>query len=201
VLAAIIAATLVHLHTPQTAVTHILSFEKTPVTVTRTNVVGRYAAVLTKGGMMEGSAVSSAILAERFSFGWQPLELLNFRCRLESHELGSKINAELMRGMPQPYDDHRICAGDLKDAGPPSDVAAVRSLMFGPLVPAVVASGNWALGSWYGAGGGEDLFSKHAGRWKLVAGGGGAMGVDVMREYGVPRDDWCKFGIYDARCR
>lgn len=40
-------------------------------------------------------------------------------------------------------------------------------------------------------------------RWKLATRfqRGRAMGVQEMHKYGVPRNDWCKFGIYNATCR
>jgi hypothetical protein len=44
----------------------------------------------------------------------------------------------------------------------------VRRLMRGPLVPAVVVSGSWAIGEWYGAGGGETLFRRRDGRWTRI---------------------------------
>lgn len=125
--------------------------------------------------------------------------MLNFRCRLESHSLGISVDALLMNGMPRPTDD-RPCRGYFKDAGPQSDVESVRRAMRGPLVPYVVVSGDWAMGEWYGAGGGESLYRKRDGRWVLVVSGGGAMGVDYMRRYGVPQSAWCKFGIFDAKC-
>ncbi len=104
-----------------------------------------------------------------------------------------------MRGMPEPNDD-RPCR-NLKDAGPAAEVEAVRQLMRGLLVPYVVVSSDWAIGEWYGGGGGESLYKRHNGHWELVASGGGAMGVSDLRAYGVPQADWCKFGIYDAQCR
>ena len=76
----------------------------------------------------------------------------------------------------------------------------VRRSMPGPLVPYVVVSGRWALGEWYGTGGGQSLYRLHANGWRVVASGGGAMGVSEMRAYGVPRSAWCKFGIYDVKC-
>ncbi len=186
--------------TPQAAAIRAVSFGlKSPAIVRRANVVGRYAAVLTSRGMMEGSAISAPILVQHFSFGWQALDLLNFRCRLESHRLGRRIDALLMGGMPGPEDD-RPCRAEPKDAGPTADVEALRRLMRGPLVPYVVASGNWAMGEWYGGGGGESLYQKRDGHWRLVRSGGGAMGVSDIRAFGVPQADWCKFGIYDAQC-
>ena len=186
--------------TPQAAAIQAVSFGlKRPAIIRRMNVVGRYAVVLTSGGMMEGSTVSAPVLVQHFSFGWQALDLLNFRCRLESHELGRQIDALLMRGMPRPEDEWP-CRARPNDAGPTADVEAVRRLMHGPLVPYVAASGNWAMGEWYGGGGGESLYRKHEDHWQVVADGGGAMGVQEMRQYGVPPSDWCTFGIYNAKC-
>lgn len=186
--------------TPQRAAVGAMYVDpKSPVVVRRVNVVGPYAVVLTSGGRIEGELVTNAILVERFTFGWQPLDLLNARCRLQSHKLGQAVDASLMRGMPSP-EDGESCQGYLRDAGPSSEVEAVRRLMSGPLVPYVIVAGNWAKGSWYGAGGGESLYQKRDGGWRLVESGGGAMGVDYMRKYGVPQADWCKFGIFDATC-
>ena len=173
---------------------------KRPTVVKRVNVVGNYATVLAKGGRMEGDPVTFAILVERFSFGWQAVDALNFYCNLEAHRLGPSAEDELMRGMPKPKDDRPCKARLLRDAGPRGDVEAVRQMMGGPLIPYVVVSGDWAMGEWYGAGGGESLYKRRAGLWHLVEGGGGAMGVDYMRKYGVPQSDWCKFGIFDAKC-
>lgn len=39
------------------------------VSVQRVNIAGRYAAVLLRGAMMEGSAIAEPILVARFSFG------------------------------------------------------------------------------------------------------------------------------------
>jgi hypothetical protein len=190
-----------HAATPQAAAVGVVSFAaKTPPSVLRVNTVGRYAVVLTSGGKMEGASVTAPILVQRFSFGWQAVDVLNFRCRLDSHGLGPRVNALLMRGMPRPQDE-RACGDVVRDSGPAADVQAVRRLMRGPLVPAVAVYQDWALGHWYGAGGGETLYHKHGGRWTFVAGGGGAMSVAEMRRYGVPRAGWCKLEIYDARCR
>lgn len=132
--------------TPQAAAIQAVGFglKKTPV-VRRINVAGRYAVVLTSGGMMEGSEVTEAILVEQFSFGWQPLDALNFRCRLTSHALREHVNAMLMRGMPQMTREMGCDAPH--DAGPQSDVETVRKMMRGPLVPYVIVSRNWAMGS------------------------------------------------------
>jgi hypothetical protein len=188
--------------TPEAAAIHAIYVDSSkPPVVQRTNVTGRYATVLLSGAMMEGSAVTAPILVEHFSFGWQALDVLNYRCRLKSHALGTRVDALLMRGMPRPQ-DQRVCgkSDGFQDAGPQVEVEAVRRLMRGALVPSVAVVGNWALGSWYGAGGGESLYQLRAGRWKFVGGGGGAMGVAEIRAYGVPKAAWCMLGIYDAKC-
>lgn len=198
----VLLAAVVHLAaTPQdAALSAIYSGPTKPAVVRRTNRAGAYATVLTSGGRMEGYPITDAILVERFSFGWQALDVLNSRCRLDAHRLDSLTESTLMRGMPKPRDD-RPCRGpdSLRDAGPRDDVVAVRSMMRGPLTPYVVVSGNWAMGEWYGGGGGESLYHKRDGRWHLVESGGGAMGVDYVRKFGVPQSDWCKFGIFDAK--
>jgi hypothetical protein len=186
--------------TPQEAAVHVFFRPQNPrLTIARINVVGKYATVLIRGGSLEGSPVNSAILVQRFSFGWQALDLINFRCRLEAHAISTHDTEMLMRGMPEPQDD-RPCAGVGGDAGTQAQVEAVRMQTRGPLVPSVVVSGSYALGEWYGAGGGESVYRRHGKTWRLIAGGGGAMGISEMREYGVPQAAWCAFGIYDANC-
>ncbi len=182
------------------ALSVVYSASKKPVAVRRVNIVGPYATVLTSGGLMESSPVREAILVERFSFGWQALDILNASCRLRDHALGEPTEQRLMLSMPKPSDnDIRMCNGR-KDAGPPNDIQEVRRLVDGPLVPYVIVFNGWAIAEWYGAGGGMSLWSKHSGGWRLVEGGGGAMGVSEMRRYGVPESDWCRFGIVDAKC-
>jgi hypothetical protein len=187
----ILAAIMLHAYatTAQGAALRAMYFDpKHPAVVERVNVAGAYASVLTKGARMEGDPVTFAILVERFSFGWQAVDALNCYCNLKAHRLDKNAEDALMRRMPKPKDD-RPCN------------ETVRRMMRGPLVPYVVVSGTWAMGEWYGGGGGDSLFEKRDGRWRLVEDGGGAMGVDYMRRYGVPQWDWCKFGIFDAKCR
>ena len=185
--------------TPQKAALGAVSPVR-PAVVLRTNVAGRYATVLIRGAMLEGASIDAPILVERFSFGWQPIEVVNFACRLQSHGLSLRDERRLMHGMPPPGDD-RACAGDDRDTGPVAQVEAVRRLMQGPLTPTVSVADGYALGHWYGAGGGETLFQLRAGSWHRLTGGGGALGVSEMRRYHVPRSVWCTFRIYDAPCK
>ena len=186
--------------TPQAAAlravynTHAVPF------VQRINVAGRYATVLVGAGMMEGSAVSSPILVKRFPFGWQPLALLSQSCDLYGQVPDKKIAAALMTDMPEVKIEQRLCPSTA-DTGPVNDIAAIRKSMRGPLVPYVAVSGNWASAQWYGAGGGQSIFNRRRGTWKLVAGGGGALGIGDMPNLGVPQSAWCALRIYNARCK
>ena len=186
--------------TPQTAAIRAQYIEpKNYVVVRRVNVVGRYAAVLASGGRIEGELNANAILVERFSFGWQPLEILDSRCRLDSYGLDVAVKRRLLNGMPELKDD-RPCRTEPRDSGSPTAVEAVRRVMRGPFVPYVIVSGDWALGEWYVAGGGESLYQKRSATWRLVESGGGAIGVENVRRNGVPQSAWCVFGILGVKC-
>ena len=184
--------------TPQQAVANVI-YHAGSLSSVRTNHTARYAMVLSRGGRVEGELVHAPILVERFSFGWQALEIVNFSCRLRAHALSPRDENTLMAGMPSPQDD-RPCSGVGKDGGPSRDVEAVRRVMRGPFVPWVVVNSNYALGSWYGAGGGQSLYRKSKGMWRLIISDGGAMGVEQMKQYGVPKAAWCPFGIFNAHC-
>jgi hypothetical protein len=186
--------------TPEGAAMRALYAPKnSKIVIERSQIAGRYATVLTRGGLMESSPVNEPILVEHFSFGWQALDILNFRCRLDQHAISDRDKELLMRGMPRPRDD-RPCRGEGRDAGPQTDVDAIREQMHGPLVPSAVISGNYALGDWYGGGGGQSLYKKSDGHWRLLSDGGGLIGVADMRKYGVPKSAWCALGIYGANC-
>lgn len=199
-IAVLLAAVTAHAYaaTPQSAALGAMySDPKKPAVVVRANVVGNYAIVLTRGGRIEGEPVTEAILVEHVAFGWQPLALLDGQCTLDAQQLGSKREGDLMAGMPSLKND-RPCRGAFKDAGPAADIESVRRLMPGPLVPYVLISGDWAKGEWYGAGGGDALYHKRGDTWTLIENGGGAIGVDYMKKYGVPQSAWCALGIFDA---
>lgn len=162
-----------------------------------TNVVGPYATVLVNGGYMEGSpADGAALLFKHFSFGWQGLESLAFRCRLDSQVTSPEARRQLMRGMPAPVDRPACGRRNLVDAGSLADIDAIRrSRADEQFVPAVIISGNFALvGSYEG----EDLLRNRGNHWHLLADGGGILDESQMREYGVPRASWRLFGIEEA---
>jgi hypothetical protein len=169
------------------------------VVAVRTNVSGRYATVLLRGAVMEGAAIDAPMLLKRFTFGWQPLDLLNFQCALDAQHLSAATTAALMRGMPKPKND-RPCKGVTRDTGQADEVSAVRELMRGPLVPWVIVADDYALGEWYGAGGGETVYQKRGNRWIRIAGGGGEMEAEILRKHGVPERVSCALGVRGAKC-
>ncbi len=54
------------------------------------------------------------------------------------------------------------------------------------MTPSVHVVDGYALGAWYGAGGGETIFAKRNDVWKQIAGGGGAYSPDDLTKLGVP---------------
>ncbi len=187
--------------TPQVAAQRIVySFHGSKVVIVRTNIVGPYATVLVRGGYLEGSPAGDAgLLFKHFSFGWQGLESLNFRCRLTSQVNSPKARVGLMRGMPAPVDQSACGRKNLVDAGSRAAIEAIRRSRDEPFVPAVIIAGNFALVDWYGAGGGENLLKKRGNRWQLLAGGGGLLDATQMRKYGVPKTSSALFGIDEAK--
>jgi hypothetical protein len=190
-----------HSSTPQAAARRVVySSHGSKVVIVRTNIVGPYATVLIHGGYMEGSpAGDAALLFKHFSFGWQGLESLEFRCRLDSQVTSPTERPELMRGMPAPIDRSACGSRNLVDFGSPAGIDAIRRSRDEAFVPAVIVSGNFALVGWYGGGGGEDLLQKRGNRWHVVADGGGLLDVSQLRERGVPKASWRLFGIDEAK--
>jgi hypothetical protein len=186
--------------TAQLAALRAVGYPATHPVVVRTNVAGRLATVLTRGGILEGTPQAVPILVERFPDGWQAIESLNFLCRLESHAISSRDEAALLKGMPHPQNDRPCGQGEYSDSGAPAAVEAVRGLMRGPLLPWVAVSGDYAMGEWYGGGGGETFYRRSNGTWHRILGGGGAQGVDEMKSHGVPASVWCPLHVYDAKC-
>jgi hypothetical protein len=175
------------------------------VAVTRVNRSGSYATVLVRGALMENSPVEQPVLVRHFSFGWQPLALLSDRCDLEEFHLGTDVNAELMRNMPAMHDREagKRCIGYMRDSGSKHEIEAIRRLLKGPLVPSVTISGDYALGQWYGAGGGETIFRRDHYGWTRVTGGGGAYSAAELHARGVPMANACALLPYpgDPACK
>jgi hypothetical protein len=198
-LLALASATLFYGATPSDALKKVVyPAPGAKVTITRVNTFGRYAVVLSRGALMESNP-AAPILFERFSFGWQALESLDFRCRLDVHEIGAVGNEALMRGMPEPGKQKACGENGGRDSGPTADIETLRS-QSGPLVPSVTVVDNFAMVSWYGAGGGEQIYRKAGGKWIFMLGGGGAWGSQDLIAHGVPARDLCPLGVYDAKC-
>lgn len=119
-----------------------------PFRVLRTNVAGRYAAVLVAGNTMSDMPTNQTYLLERFSFGWQALNPVDEKC-------AGSVNCRFRA-----------------DAGPSGDVESVRELMDGALVPFVSVSGNYAYGEgwdeFHGTPGYCGIFRRENGAWKLL---------------------------------
>jgi hypothetical protein len=136
------------------------------VRVERINSAGRFATVMLGNALMEGTPVTEPILVEHFSFGWQALEVLNFRCRLSRHPITSRAAVVLLEGVPAPPAAGR-CDGPGSDVGPQALVEALRRLSPGPLTPYALVRGSLGVIGWYGAGGGQDVFLLHDRAWVL----------------------------------
>jgi hypothetical protein len=55
----------------------------------------------------------------------------------------------------------------------------------------VIIAGTWSMVSWMsGDNGGMDLRRKIDGKWQYIMGGGGAIGLSDLHQYGVPQDKW-----------
>jgi len=184
--------------TPQAAGLRAVGYPATSPHVVRMNVVGKFATMTFRGATMEGSPVRAAVLVERFSFGWQALEVLNFSCRLSVHRDAYAVRVRLMKGMPAFDRFQDACEGESADAGPPADIDAIRKTSREPLVPRVVVSGAYAMADWYGGGGGEHFFHKAGSNWVFIGGGGGSAGASDLRALGIPDSASCAFGKVDA---
>jgi len=171
--------------TPEAAAVHVLQ-QAGPVAVVRVNIAGRFAAVQTRGGVIESTPVDEALLLERFSFGWQPLDVIEAQCTLTGRNIDAATRRALLRGIPAPHHPQWAhCSEPSHDVGPPEEVDAVRHQMKYVLVPFVIVSGRYALGQWYGFGGGETIFRFERGTWHIIAGGGGAHRPEELRALGV----------------
>ena len=58
----------------------------------------------------------------------------------------------------------------------------------GPFRTSVLLDGDYAFVAWRGThSGGEGTFHRRAGRWCVLINGGGALNLDELGRYGVPR--------------
>ncbi|MDB5043774.1 MAG: hypothetical protein JWN27_4500 [Candidatus Eremiobacteraeota bacterium] len=58
----------------------------------------------------------------------------------------------------------------------------------GPFHTDLVVDGRYAMAAWHGThSGGEGAFERRSGRWCVLTNGGGALNVDELVRFGVPR--------------
>jgi hypothetical protein len=156
---------------PQTPQAGALAFLQPAVTHShpQIRVVARTpncALIRFSGGIIESSVSSGYITVKKFSFGWQPIDL-------DLQTGSSRLQAS--------------CT--VRDIGADSDVQAVRAQMplRGEIIPFVRVIRGYAMGEWWGNGGGQSFFKKTANGWKMFAGGGGAYQPNELNKlYGVP---------------
>ena len=200
-MSAFVLAAAVHGYAPtyQEAATQAVSDGTHVARVVRANRIGRFAVVLTRGGVMDGRPFTDPIYLEHFSFGWQPVRWISTTCDIVAirERAGETIEHDLMYGMPA-VQRYAKCRDDFRDVGHTADVEAVRQKMRGGFVPGVRVADDWALGVWELPGGGVQLMRRHGSGWVHVTGGGGVLKFSDALQYGVPPRDACALGFYDA---
>jgi len=125
-----------------------------------------YAVVRFSGAVIESTPASGYLLAQKFSFGWQNIDL---------------STGNIVLTIPRNASRHG-------DVGPPADVEAVRAHAAGmaEIIPFVRVIDRYAVMQWWGWGGGENFYKKTAGGWKRFMGGGGSAIVGDLTAKGVP---------------
>ena len=156
-------------------------------------VAGRFAIVRFADALMEGNPHwADGLVIERFPFGWQVVDILRRACLGARGATRAEIAALGASNLPAYRDATGHPCSDWTDRGPHADVVAVRSLYREPFtVPFVRVVGDYALLEWTLPGGGEAAVIRRAGRWRIVASGGGAMNAATLHSYGVPLREAC----------
>ena len=155
-------------------------------TAVRTNVVGDIAVVHLVGTLGDGKH-DEPVLVERFPFGWQSIDDMNFAgddCAMLVRVPNSAIRQRLLGGMPKVI--HGGPCRRATDVGPHDDVVAVRALQKNFFIPRIAVVGEYAAAEWYSLPGGEYFYKKINGIWQRIGGGGGAYRVDDLKRYGIP---------------
>ncbi|HET9393109.1 MAG TPA: hypothetical protein VFO29_06305 [Candidatus Rubrimentiphilum sp.] len=164
ILAALVSAP----QTPQAAALLFLQprLSHTHPSVHVTAATARYAVVHFTGAVIESSPASGYLLVQKFSFGWQVIDLSTGNSPFAVP--GSARNG--------------------RDIGPTADVEAVRAhaARFPETIPFVRVIDGYAIMEWRGWGGGQNFYKKTPHGWKEVMGGGGAMVPSDLTAKGVP---------------
>jgi len=153
----------------------------------------KYALIGYKNATVEGSDSPRQLLAERFPFGWQLLDISVDRilntCQLRQRGVPASVVASFRSFVSVSRPGKALdCSLNFADVGSAKDVAAIR-LQLAPqnlLISPVRAIRGYALASWFGSGGGESFFKKMKTGWKWIGGGGGAAAVSDLVSYGIP---------------
>ena len=139
-------------------------------------------------GRIEGSRFNGTLLLQRFSFGWQLIDIV------PPERLPCLVTA---RGIPRSHAEKlnlplrtqsKNCP-DARDRGAATDVVAIRKAMNSrrQAIHRVSVVDRYALAWWYGWGGGQTVFEKRAGAWTQIGNGGGAFrAAELHRLYHVP---------------
>jgi hypothetical protein len=188
--------------TPQRALLAAYREAKPAPAILLVNTVGRFAIVVARGGYVDQLTHSptSAYLLERFSFGWQPLDVVLDDCLLGFRGISAADQRRLLAGMHVPYVVD-VCNRVVHDVGPAADIAVLRARMSGPMVPSVVISGQYAYAQEYGDGGGCGLFRRAGSGWTLLSGCKGSPNPSVLAT--IPTSTLCALGLDEyarAKC-
>jgi len=183
--------------TPEQAAKNVVYEAVTaPPVAVRTNIAGRYAFVRISAHEKGGEVLDLPVIVQHFSFGWQAVGFANATCSISARGISSGTAMKLLAGMPKPKTD---CFAQRGDSGPAGDIEAVRKIQPFGVVPSVTIAGNYAKADWEGPGGGERIYRRTNGTWKIILGGGGAHTAQDLRAAGVPPDAICKFHISGAK--
>ncbi len=169
--------------TPEKAALLVFGTQGESARVTHVNRAGDFAAVMTSGGTLEGGAITTPILVQHFSFGWQAITLIEDTCDVA--RVPVQVRAQLMQTYEALQPRQGACP-KIADHGSAQDVAAVRALMVFPFVLSVSVVHDFAIGVWDD---GESLFRKRNGAWTLIVNGEDDMTANDLEKYGIPAAD------------
>jgi hypothetical protein len=166
----------------------------------QTNLAGRYALVVVRGGHFEDSVGDLVILTKHFSFGWQSIADVYTNCDVVEMIASESERLDLLHNVHGIHTTKGPCpaAGSVVDDGPRADVEAIRASDPAAFVETVRVAQAYALAALPDA---QHLYRREADRWVRIAGGGGSLAGEDLKQYGVPRSDWCTLLPYDAGCQ
>jgi len=169
------------------------------VQVLSSTVLANVAVVVIRGTPMDDADRGTPLLLQRFSFGWQPVSVVDAPCDLDRRGITASDEAKLAAGIHLASNSAERCASE-RDRGSAEDVAAIRRQMFGPVVPFVIVDDGYAFAPEYGDGGGCGLFRKTSDGWEQIGGCKGALTPGVVEQYRIPLNTQCTLGIAETGC-